>query len=166
MISMGNGSGSFSAVVLENNFVPAPELPTTQPDAIGAFVSMQDNTIILQLGGGMVSLGGGGSVSMDTGQVVVSGGSDATGGGVPGDIDAVKIEVVITSETKIYRDATEFPDESPSENAVFEQKVEEGDLDELSSQTMVMVWGRKSGDRIIADVISYSNPVMIIMNNN
>jgi hypothetical protein len=35
-----------------------------------------------------------------------------------------------------------------------------GSLDDLTAQTMIMVWGRKNGDRIIADVISYSNPII------
>jgi hypothetical protein len=26
---------------------------------------------------------------------------------------------------------------------------------------MIQVWGRKNGDRIIADILLYSNPVMI-----
>lgn len=33
-----------------------------------------------------------------------------------------------------------------------------GGLDDLNTETFVSVWGRRSGDRIIADVLFYSNP--------
>lgn len=66
------------------------------------------------------------------------------------------VEVVITNQTLIYRDITEV-----NKDATFDQQVVRvGALDELVNQSMVMVWGRKNGDRIIADVISYSNPII------
>lgn len=66
------------------------------------------------------------------------------------------VEVVITNQTLIYRDITEV-----NKDATFDQQVVRvGALDELVNQSMVMVWGRKNGDRIIADVISYSNPIV------
>jgi hypothetical protein len=46
------------------------------------------------------------------------------------------------------------------ETQTVQQTVEESTLDHLNSQSMVTVWGRKSGDRIIADVLFYSNPVI------
>jgi len=66
------------------------------------------------------------------------------------------VEVVTTNQTLIYRDITEL-----NKDATFDQQVVRvGVLDELKSQSMVMVWGRRNGDRIIADVISYSNPII------
>ena len=41
----------------------------------------------------------------------------------------------------------------------FQETVGEGTLDDLNSDSMIRVWGRKSGDRIIAEVLLYSNPV-------
>jgi hypothetical protein len=74
-----------------------------------------------------------------------------------------KVEVVVTNETTVYRETTDLggpPDLKSGETETIQQTVEESTLDELNSQSMVSVWGRKSGDRIIADVVFYSNPVM------
>ncbi|MGZ9222625.1 MAG: hypothetical protein ACXW4Q_10995, partial [Anaerolineales bacterium] len=69
-----------------------------------------------------------------------------------------KFEVVITAETLIYHDTTLPPARRPSgdDPRVLQQTVDEGTLDDLAiSQSLVMVWGRKSGDRIIAEVMVY-----------
>lgn len=150
---LGGGPGMVSISI---DMTPAPELPTTKPDVTGTFVERNDNTLTIQ------------SIPMEMGGkggVVVS--VDASGGGEGGGPavssmggDGPKVDVVVTNETKIYRDATEMPEPSGvSENMVVQQKVEEGSLDDLKDQTMVIVWGRKNGDRIIAEVIAYSNPV-------
>ena len=57
-----------------------------------------------------------------------------------------KVEVVITGETIVYRTSYEI-----SEISV-QQAVEETTLDDLNSEMMITVWGRKNGDRIIADI--------------
>lgn len=151
LFPMGKGPGSFSVRI---DMTPAPELPITEPETRGTFVERKDNTIVLQTFS--MEAGGGG--------IVVSKGS---GGSANGPITnesgekGPKVEVVITNKTIIYRDATEMP--VPSEidqiNTV-QQKVEEGTLDDLTSDSMVMVWGRKNGDRIIADMLVYSQPVI------
>jgi hypothetical protein len=142
---IGSGGGSFSI-----NIIPAEELPKTLPEVTGLFVERKDRTIVIQSvslkggGGGMVVEKGGG------GEVQIVGGKN----------DGPKVEIVITNKTTIYRETTQ-PSEPPSgENETLQQTVEESTLDELNSQSMVMVWGRKSGDRIIAEVLFYSNPVL------
>jgi len=67
--------------------------------------------------------------------------------------------VVVTQDTVLYRDATTPDFDNPS--GVIQQKVAPGDLDELTSQSTLMVWGKKTGDRIVADVIFYMSPFMI-----
>ena len=115
----------------------AKELPTTPPEVEGIFVERQDNTI-----------------SIEDDQPVgdrVSGSPVGIGGGP-------KVEVVITADTLIYHDTTQPPARRPTEDdpRVIQQTVEEGNLDELiPSQSLVMAWGRKSGDRIIAEVMVY-----------
>ena len=76
--------------------------------------------------------------------------------------DGPKVEVVVTSETLIYCDVTAMSMEPPENNetTTVQQVVEPCTLDDLTSDTMLMVWGRKSGDRIIADVVVFSKPVM------
>jgi hypothetical protein len=148
---MGGGPGTVS---IEINMTPAPELPTTEPETRGSFVERKDNTIVIQED----------TMEMGKGGVVVSegpggGGGPVTSGGPGG--DGPKVEVVITNKTVIYRDATEMPPPSEaSESMVIQQVVEEGTLDDLTSDSMIMVWGRKNGDRIIADVVLYSQPVI------
>ena len=94
--------------------------------------------------------------------VVAKGGGDVVAGS-PGENDGPKVEIVVTNETTIYRETTalaEPPSVESGETQTIQQTVEESTLDDLNSQSMVTVWGRKSGDRIIAEVLFYSNPVM------
>jgi len=125
------------------NIIPAEELPKTRAEVVGLFVERQDNTIVVS------------SIPMKGGDGGIAAGSpvDMTGG--------PQVEIVITNETTIYRETTELSGLPPGEHENIQQTVEESTLDDLNSQSMVMVWGRKSGDRIIAEVLFYSNPVMI-----
>jgi hypothetical protein len=147
---MGGGRVSMSI-----DMIPAPELPEAEPDTRGSFVERQDNTIVLREF----------SMEMGKGGVVIVEGPGGGGGpvvsGGPGSEDGPTVEVVITNETTIYRDATDMPEPSAiEEQMTIQQAVEPGTLDDLTSNTMIMVWGRKSGDRFIADVIMYSKPVL------
>lgn len=136
------------------NVIPAEELPKTPPQAMGLFVERKDKTLVIQT----VSLDAGGK-----GVVVAKGGGEAVTGS-PVDTDSgPKVEIVVTNETTVYRETTNIGEPSsmePGETQSVQQTVEESTLNELNSQSMVTVWGRKSGDRIIADVLFYSNPVL------
>jgi hypothetical protein len=133
------------------NVTPAEELPKTQPEVTGPFVERKDNTIVVA--SIPMKAGGGGMVKSEGGGEFVA--------GSPVDLDSVpKVEVVVTSETIIYRETTELKEPSPGETQTIQQTVEESTLDDLNSQSMIIVWGRKSGDRIIAEILFYSNPVM------
>jgi hypothetical protein len=114
-----------------SHVTPAPEIPRTAPEASGLLVERKDNTVILQ------------SVSFDAGSGWALGDSDEPMDTTSGP----KVEVVITSETIVYRTDYEF-----SQSSV-QQIVEEATLDDLNSQMMITVWGRKDGDRIIADLL-------------
>jgi hypothetical protein len=119
----------------------AEELPKTPPEVEGVFVERQDNIIFVQ-GSGM---------NQDPGGVEVGSPEDLAGGS--------KVEVLVTAETILYKDTTQIPSERPSsdENPPIQQTVVKGILDDLiASQTYVMVWGRKTGDRLIADTLVYS----------
>lgn len=118
-----------------NSVTPAPELPAISPDVVGLYVERKDNTMTVQV------------VSMDVGI-----------GGVVGDsaVDvntAPKVEIVITSQTTIYRETTQPGGPSAS----IQQTVEESTLDDLNPPTMITVWGNRSGDRIVARILLYSN---------
>jgi hypothetical protein len=137
----GLGGGGISTDIL-----PAEELPKTPPEVEGLFIERQDNIIFVQ----------GSQSNMDERGVEVGSPADVSGG--------PKVEVVVTTETILYRDTTEPPSQRPTSdnNPPIQQIVEEGTLDDVKdSQSLVMVWGRKSGDRIIAEVLVYSNPVYL-----
>jgi hypothetical protein len=116
--------------------LPAEELPVTPPEVEGLFVEREDNIIIIE-----------DDQHMDS----VSGSPVGIGGGP-------KFEVVVTTVTLIYHDTTQPPARRPSgdDPRVIQQIVEDGTLDDLNAiHSLVRVWGRKSGDRIIAEVLLY-----------
>ena len=125
------------------SILPAEELPKTRPEVEGPSVERQDNIIFVE-----------------TDQPIgdeVSGSPVGIGGGR-------KMEVVVTAETLIYHDTTQPPARRPSGNdpRIIQQTVEAGTLDDLNaSHSLVMVWGRQSGDRIIAEVLLYLDLVMM-----
>ena len=143
------GGGDMRSVSIQ--ITPAPELPTTKPETLGLFVERNDNSIILS------------SVSMDAGGegvVVVNGGGEAMAGS-PMENNGPKVEVIISNETTIYLETTQPPSApTAGETQVWQQTVAEGSLDDLTSQSFVTVWGRKTGDRVIAEILFISNPVM------
>ncbi len=149
----GLGGGQFA---MSFNMLPAPELPKTPSDLTGSFVERKDNIITIQ---SFAMNGEGGGVAVFSS----ASGSDGAVAASPVDMsNGPKQEVVITGKTIIYRDSTEFsPPSSGQETTSIQQTVVEGTLDDLNSQSMVQVWGRKNGDRIIADIIMYSAPMII-----
>jgi hypothetical protein len=151
-LGLGMPMGDGGMVSISVQVTPAPELPTTEPATRGLFVERKDNSIFLS------------AISMDAGGkgVVVQNnaggdGEESFSGPKP---DGPKKEVVITNETTIYLENTNFGEPKPNENQVIQQTVTEGALDDLTSQSFVTVWGRKSGDRIIAEIVFISNPIM------
>jgi hypothetical protein len=125
------------------NIKPAAELPATQPAVNGLFVERKDNSLFVGTG--------------DINVIV-----EAAPGEEPQtdmNFSGPKVEVVISAETVVYKDTTQLNSENPG--AEVQQTVETSTLDEIGKQSSITVWGRKSGDRIIAEVLVYSNPVMI-----
>jgi hypothetical protein len=124
------------------SIVPATELARTSPDATGPFVERRDNTIMVE------------PKSLAAGDVVASPGCTKSQSGPV-------VEIVIAGETMIYRETTQPNGPLSSGNQTVQQTVEQATLDDLGAKSMVMVWGRKSGDRIIAQVLMYSDVVAI-----
>ena len=138
--ALGNGQ----VFVSMNDITPALELPTTTPEITGLFIERNDNTVIVQ------------TVSFNAGVsgIAENASSDANNG--------PRVEVIVTGETIVYRETTEFSNPVAGEEFSIQQTVEEDTLDNLNSQTMITVWGRKNGDRVIADVLLYMNLAMIL----
>jgi hypothetical protein len=141
-VGLGGPNAGRVSISLDD-ITPAPELPSTKADITGSFVERKDNTIVVE------------AVSFGTGVGGVSGESPLD------ESNGIRVEIVITVETMIYRDVTQFPAPVNGEIHNVQQAAEEGTLDDLNSQTFVSVWGRRSGDRVVADVLFYSNPQSI-----
>ena len=146
----GSNNNSFSIQLL-----PAAELPKTAPEVTGQFVERKDKTIVVT--SAPLETGGGG-VAVDSS----AGGEESDGPSTSENKppSGPKVEVVITNDTLIYRDITDFSEAPSSGNATVQETVGAGTLDDLNSDSSVRVWGRKSGDRIIADVLFYSRPMV------
>ena len=163
MAGPDGGMGTFQSFSLE--IEPAPEIPTTDPEVMGMLLSREDN--VLKIGTGDAS--GGFAVSSS----VVTRAAGAIGEGEAIEIDSMgsgeytgpEVEVVVTKDTKIYRDATmdEFQNGGMPEGDVkLQMKVELISVDDLSDSGFITVWGRRSGDRVIADVILTAGGMMIM----
>jgi hypothetical protein len=131
-------TGDFRSMIL-----PAPELPTTAPDVTGPFVERQDNKIIVE------------TKSLQTGGIGAASSENTKSQTGP------LVEVVVTSQTIIYRETTQPDEPLSAENQTIRQTVEPATLEALDSRSMIMVWGRKSGDRLIAEVLMYSDLVAV-----
>lgn len=141
--SEGAGGGERMEVQLQ--VTPAPELPTRQPDATGLFVSREDNSLFI----------GTGNVTM-----MVNSEGEASSS-----YEGPVVEIVVTGDTQVYKEVSNFPG-PPTDGEtvqVLQQEVAEGTIEEIGDDGHVSVWGRKVGDRIIADILVYSAPVIVMM---
>ncbi len=143
---LGGGNGKQQVRINSKDFIPAKELPQTAAIAKGVFVRRQDNSIFV--GTGNIRL----SVQKDRSGNVQS----------SADHDGPTVEVVVTGQTTVYEDVTmqQF-DGPPPQGQKIQQVVQPGSLDGLGDSSVITVWGRKTGDRIIADVLVYSAPAFI-----
>ena len=135
----GNAEGNF----VELKVTPAEELPTRQPDAGGVFVRREDNSIFI----------GTGQITM---MVEAEGGSSTS-------YDSPVVEVVVNGDSLVYKEVSNLPG-PPSEGEteqVIQQEVAEGTIEEIGENSSLIVWGRKVGDRIIADVLVYSEGMIV-----
>jgi hypothetical protein len=123
---------------------PAKELPVTEPEVRGIFVERKDNSIFV----------GTGDVTM-----IVKGNPVGSESSAESSHSGPTVEVVVSTDTKVYRDVTELDPDNPE--ATVQQKVELSTIDEITQQTSITVWGRKVGDRVIADVLMFSTPFMM-----
>ena len=114
--------GDFRSII-----VAASELPTTPPDVTGLFIALQDNTLIVE----MKSLEAKGIASSLPTSTRNQRGPQA--------------EVVLTSETMLYRETTDSSEPLSAKNQTIHQRVEPATLDDLDSQSMLMVWGARAG---------------------
>jgi hypothetical protein len=137
--SEGETTGATMIAKIES----ARELPQRPPDTLGVFSRREDNRIFVS------SSGQGIMFTLD--------------GGAVGDPDATEVEVVATSETAVYEDVTqESLSAGPQSGETVEQKLEPGQVEEIGESSIVMAWGEKRGDRLVAEVLVYTGPPVIV----
>jgi hypothetical protein len=142
---LGNGGGQ-EVRINTDDILPAEDLPQTPALARGLFDHRQDNSIFV-----------------GTGQVMVTVEQDPSGKvETSAEHDGPVVEIVLTAQTVIYQDVTmqQF-DGPPPQGQKIQQVVEPGTLDGVGESSMITVWGRKTGDRIIAEVLVYSPPAFL-----
>ena len=140
VISSGGGAKG-AAMIAE--IESAAELPQRPPDTIGVFTRREDNRIFVSSGneGIMYSLDG-----------------EVTSAG-----DATEVEVVVTGETALYEDLTQedLGAGLPSGQTI-KQNLEPGRVDEIGRNSVVMAWGEMRGERLVADILVYTGPPVIV----
>jgi len=142
-----HGGNSNSVGIDRGDIQPAQELPQVPADIDGIFIRRQDNSIFIGTGKVMMSV----RKNVQSGEVETSSSHDGP-----------TVEVVVTSQTKVYKDVTmkQF-NGPPPQGQKIQQVVEEGSLDEVGQDSLVIVWGKKTGDRFIAEILVYSLPELI-----
>jgi hypothetical protein len=139
--SSDNGSGpSFNGPggPISMDFKPAEELPERPADVVGMFDHRQDKSIFIEVGG----------------RVTVQRDKD---GNATGDSTGEMTEIVVTTQTTIYEDVTlRQYDGQPTEGQTIQQALEPGSLDDIGPAYRILVWGRESGGRFIAEILVYA----------
>jgi hypothetical protein len=128
-------SGAHGTESLE--IVPAGELPPTPADVRGILVQRQDNTLLV--GTGKFEL------NIRDDEVIV-------------DYDGPEVEVVVTHDTLVYRDRTEYGT-AEGEDGKIQQVVRPGSLEEMGLDSLVSAWGQQRGSRLFADVLVFKIPL-------
>jgi len=137
-LSGGGSSGQF-----HYDIKPAAALPQTPADVQGLFDHRQDNSVFVGTGKESVTVKPGPGGNQQTASTH----------------DGPTVEVVVTPQTLIYNDVT-FKQYStlPPSGQTIQQVLAAGSLDDIGQATLVTVWGKQTGDRVIADVLVYMPP--------
>lgn len=147
-LSSNGPGGPVSRSISKNDIIPAPEIPKAAADATGIFVRRQNNSFFI--GTGKVTL-----------QIKKQADNPNSTPQASSSYDGPMVEVVVTNNTKVYRDNTFTKlKDLPSNGTKIQQKVVSGSLDEIGQNSFINAWGKKTGDRLIADVILYNNPIL------
>jgi len=134
-------------VSVKTTILPAAELPDEESTAFGIVLSRQDDT--LALGTGAIDLNVDVEVDGNSGQETTS---------VVPSTNGPELEVVLTRDTIFYRDVTDVVGQTPNESGeitIMQEIRPVTDSNELQEKMEAEVWGRRSGDRITAEVVVF-----------
>jgi hypothetical protein len=146
-VTLGGPRVSFSdggGVSIEAGFERAKELPDESADVMGFFARREDNSIFVN-----ETTGEGFRISIDEDGSTSTNASDK------------ETEVVVTNETVVYVDVTAESLSEFSGGDTVQQKLKPGTVEEIGEYSIVMAWGDKRGDRVIARLLVYTNPPVI-----
>ncbi len=132
-----DGDGQTRHQIVDIDTKRAEELPDRPPDMTGLMIKTENNSIYIGVG-----------PRRDFG-------FSATGSGEydAADFDAI-VEVVVTRNTEMHKDVTGVQALRPGqEPETIQQKVAPLELEELGGQGLIMVWGERRGDRLVADAV-------------
>ena len=151
----------------EVSFEQAEGIPQSEPETNGIVTTVDGDTLTIQEFNmnSMMDVSGEGGVFVEEIVVDVEEGEE-----LPENMpvfmgaDGPEIEVVITHDTQIYKDVT-FPGmielnesgEMPEMPEKIEIKVELASADEIGTNSIVTVWGKRTGDRVVAEVILFQS---------
>jgi hypothetical protein len=144
MMLSGPGGEQTVSVQIERS----KELPDAEPDVVGLYSRRVDQSLFVtdaNLDRMMVMID-------DKGKVTTS--SEGSG---------QTIEIVVTKDTQLYRDATAPDPSQPMQGGAIQQKLEPGSLDEVGENSIIMAWGERRGERLVASVLMYSKPIIFKM---
>ena len=138
---MDDGSGN--PVTVKTVILPAAELPQRPSEAGGVLLRQEDNSYFVGTGSISVSIN---VVNGETSTAVEHSGPE--------------IEVVAGRETQFYRDVTEvsFAAAESKEQTLQQEVLAVEQPETMPDGANFQAWGEKRGDRVIADIIVYSEP--------
>jgi hypothetical protein len=138
---MDDGSGN--PVTVKTVILPAEELPERPSEASGVFKRQEDNSYFVGTGNISISVN---EVNGETTTAVEHSGPE--------------IEVVTGRDTQFYRDVTqiEYASTESKEQTLQQTLALMEQPQEMPEGAEIQAWGQKSGDRVIADVVVFSDP--------
>ncbi len=135
---MNDGNGPVTVTTIVE---PSPDLPQRPSETSGVFVRREDNSLYV----------GTGSISVNV--QVVNGETS-----VAADHSGPEVEVVLTHDTQFFRDETNASAEGITESGerrLTQEIVPVDSMDEAGEGYSLEVWGEKSGDRVIAEIVVF-----------
>ncbi len=138
---MDDGTGN--PVTVKTIILPAEELPQRPSEAGGALTKQEDNSYFVGTGSISVSIN---TINGETTTAV--------------DHSGPEIEVVAGRDTQFYRDVTavSFASAESKEQTLQQEVVAVEKPTEMPAGATIQAWGEQRGDRVIADIIVYSEP--------
>lgn len=138
---MDDGTGN--PVTVKTIILPAAELPERPSEAAGALTKQEDNSFFVGTGSISVSVN---TINGETSTAV--------------DHSGPEIEVVAGRDTQFYRDVTEvsFTAAESKEQTLQQEVVAVEKPAAMPAGANIQAWGEQRGDRVIADIIVYSEP--------